>query len=177
MAFSPGRLQPHGRLPGPDRAAPALGGHRRAAPVTSQVDSYLTDIGPAGTTVREAICQDPTLWNLLDTPLMLNIITVAYADQPGSQPQLSGTLKERRDHLFGAYVDQMFRRRGVGRRYTPQQTVDWLTWLAWQMVQHSQTVFYIERLQPDWLPGEQRWAFRLLYRCDPTADRSAFTDS
>ena len=32
------------------------------------------------------------------------------------------------------------------------------------MVRHSQTVFYIERLQPDWLPGEQRWAFRLLYR-------------
>ena len=85
-----------------------------------QVESYLTAIGPAGTAVREAIRQDPTLWNLLDTPLLLNIITVAYAGQPGSQPQLSGTLKERRDHLFGAYVDQMFRRRGVGRRYTPQ---------------------------------------------------------
>ena len=82
----------------------------------------------------------------------------------GSQPRLSGILKERRDHLFGAYVDQMFRRRGVGRRYTPLQTVDWLTWLARQMVRHSQTVFYIERLQPDWLPGEQRWAFGLVYR-------------
>ena len=30
------------------------------------------------------------------------------------------------------------------------------------MVQRSQTVFYIERLQPDWLPGEQRWAFGLV---------------
>ena len=29
---------------------------------------------------------------------------------------------------------------------------------------HSQTVFYIERLQPDWLPGEKRWAFGLVYR-------------
>ena len=101
---------------------------------------------------------------LLDSPLMLNIVTAAYMDQRESQPRLSGTLKERRDHLFGAYVDQMFRRRGAHRRYPPQQTVHWLTWLAWQMVQRSQTVFYIERLQPDWLPGEQRWAFGLVYR-------------
>jgi hypothetical protein len=27
------------------------------------------------------------------------------------------------------------------------------------MVQHSQTVFYIERLQPDWLPARKRWVF------------------
>ena len=129
-----------------------------------QVDSYLTEIGPAGEAVRRAMGHDPMLREMLDSPLMLNIVTVAYAGQPESQPRLSGTLKERRDHLFGAYVDQMFRRRGVDRRYTPQQTVHWLTWLAWQMVRHSQTVFYIERLQPDWLPGEQRWAFGLVYR-------------
>ena len=49
-----------------------------------QLESYLTAIGPAGTAVRGAIRQDPTLWNLLDTPLMLNIITAAYAGQPGS---------------------------------------------------------------------------------------------
>ena len=129
-----------------------------------QVDSYLTEIGPAGEAVRRAMGHDPMLREMLDSPLMLNIVTVAYAGQPESQPRLSGTLKERRDHLFGAYVDQMFRRRGVDRRYTPQRTVHWLTWLAWQMVRHSQTVFYIERLQPDWLPGEQRWAFGLVYR-------------
>ena len=31
----PGRLRPHGRLPGPVRVAPAPWGHHRAAPVTS----------------------------------------------------------------------------------------------------------------------------------------------
>ena len=128
-----------------------------------QVDSYLTAIGPAGEAVRRVMGHDPMLGEMLDSPLMLNIVTVAYAGQPESQPRLSGTLKEQRDHLFGAYVDQMFRRRGIVRRYTPQQTIHWLTWLAWQMVQRSQTVFYIERLQPDWLPGEKRWAFVLFY--------------
>ncbi|MBV8231107.1 MAG: NACHT domain-containing protein, partial [Planctomycetaceae bacterium] len=129
-----------------------------------QVDSYLTEIGPAGAAVRRAIGHDPMLGEMLDSPLMLNIITVAYAGQPGSQPRLSGTLEERRDHLFGAYVDKMFKRGRVDRRYTPQQTIHWLTWLAWQMVRYSQTVFYIERLQPDWHPGERRWAFGLDYR-------------
>jgi len=129
-----------------------------------QVDSYLTEIGPAGEAVRGAMGHDPMLGEMLDSPLMLNIVTVGYAGQPESQPRLSGTLKEQRDHLFGAYVDQMFRRRGIVRRYTPQQTIHWLQWLAWQMVRHSQTVFYIERLQRDWLPGGKRWAFGLVYR-------------
>ena len=127
-----------------------------------QVDSYLTEVGPAGKAVREAIRQDPTLWDLLDAPLMLKIVTVAYSGQPESQPRLSGTLEERHTRLFEAYVDQMFRRRGVASCYTQQQTVHWLTWLAWQMVQRNQTVFYIERLQPDWLPGSQRWVYRSL---------------
>ena len=128
-----------------------------------QVDSYLTEIGTAGAAVQRAMGHDPMLREMLDSPLMLNIVTVAYAGQPGSQPRLSGTLKEQRDHLFGAYVDQMFRRRSVDRRYTLQRTTHWLAWLASQMVRHSQTVFYIERLQPDWLPGRQRWAFGLIF--------------
>jgi hypothetical protein len=37
-------------------------------------------------------------------------------------------------------------------RYPHDRTKLWLSWLAWQMVRHNQIVFYIERLQPDWLP-------------------------
>ena len=57
----------------------------------------------------------------------------------------------------------MFMRRCADRQYTPQQIVHWLTWLARQMVQRSQTVFYIEQLQPDWLLEKQRWASRLFF--------------
>ena len=138
-----------------------------------QVDSYLTEIGPAGEAVRQAMGHDPILGEMLVSPLMLNIVTVAYAGLRESQPRLSGTLKERRDHLFAAYVDQMFRRREIVHRYTPQQTIHWLKWLAWQMVRHSQTVFYIERLQFDWLPGEKRWAFGLIGGLSRRADRRA----
>ena len=122
-----------------------------------QVDSYLTEIGPVGEVVREAIRHDPTLWEKLDTPLMLDIVTVAYTGPSESQSRMMGNLKERRDKLFGAYVDQMFRR-SVSRRYKQGQTLHWLRWLAREMADHGQTVFYLERLQLDWLPRRRQWS-------------------
>ena len=61
---------------------------------------------------------------------------------------------ERRQSLFAAYVNRMFQRRSAVTRYTRPQTV---RWLAWQLTQHSQTVFYLERMQPDWLPSGGHW--------------------
>jgi hypothetical protein len=122
-----------------------------------QVDSYLTQIREPLAAVRNALGDDPTLWELLDTPLMLTIVTLAYAGEPVVAFHASGTLEARRRDLFAAYVDRMFQRRGASTRYTRQQTERWLAWLAWQMTQHDQTVFYLERMQPDWLPPGQRW--------------------
>jgi hypothetical protein len=125
-----------------------------------QVDSYLAQIGQPMAAVREALHQDPTLWELLETPLMLTVTTLAYAGASVEVLRTQGTPVERRQHLFATYVDRMFRRRGAIADYTRQQTERWLAWLAWQMTQHSQTVFYLERMQPDWLPQEQRWVPR-----------------
>lgn len=46
----------------------------------------------------------------------------------------------------------MLQRRSVQKRYTQQQTVRWLVWLAQQMTKHNQTEFSIKQMQPDWLP-------------------------
>jgi hypothetical protein len=121
-----------------------------------QVITYLADLGPSGEPVRAAIHEDPSLWELLDNPLLLNVVTVAYSGQPGAPPRLSGTMPQRRDRLFGAYVDQMLPRRGQAHLYRREQTVHSLSWLAHQMDSHGQTVFEIERLQLDWLPQRQR---------------------
>src|SRR5262249_52377037 len=128
-----------------------------------QVESYLTEIGPVGAAVRRVTREDEPLWELLDTPLMLNIITVAYAGQPDLKSPPGGTLNERRDHLFGAYVDQMFRRRGAESRYSPARAFHWLAWLAHQMASHSQTIFYLERLQLDCLPQRQRRTIQVCF--------------
>src|SRR5262249_50327061 len=100
-------------------------------------------------------------WELLVTPLLLNVVTVSYAGRTAAEVPISGTMAERRDHLFGLYVNQMLRRRTAERRYTPEQTVHWLSWLASQMAKYGQTVFYIERLQLDWLPNRPRWVIHL----------------
>ncbi len=39
--------------------------------------------------------------------------------------------------------------------YQQSQVVHWLSWLAQQLTRHSQTEFFIERMQPDWL-SEQK---------------------
>ena len=123
----------------------------------AQVDSYLAQVGEPLAAVREVLQEDPMLWELLDTPLMLTIVTLAYAGQPAEALRTRGTLVERRQSLFATYVDRMFQRRSAVTRYTRPQTERWLAWLAWQLTQHSQTVFYLERLQPDWLPVGRRW--------------------
>jgi eukaryotic-like serine/threonine-protein kinase len=123
----------------------------------SQVERYLAQVGPPVAAVRDALHADPTLWELLDTPLMLTIVTLACTGKPVEALRLRGTPEEWRQHLFAAYVDRMFRRRSASASYTSQQTKHWLVWLAWQMAEHNQTVLYLERLQSDWLPQGQRW--------------------
>jgi hypothetical protein len=96
--------------------------------------------------------------------LLLNVVTVTYAGQREAPPPVSGTVVQRRDHLFDAYVKRMLLRRTAERRYLPELTVHWLSWLADQMVHHGQTVFYLERLQRDWLPPRPRQAVRICNR-------------
>jgi len=125
-----------------------------------QVNAYVTDLGPVGEPVRAAIHEDSSLWELLDAPLLLNVTTVAYAVQTEVPLPVSGTVAMRREHLFGSYVNQVLRRRAAERSYTPDQTVRWLSWLAYQMADHGQAVFYLERLQVHWLPQRHRETIR-----------------
>lgn len=56
-----------------------------------------------------------------------------------------------RREIFAKYVQRMFEHRAVTARYTSQQTIHWLGWLASQIALHNQTEFYLESMQPDWL--------------------------
>jgi hypothetical protein len=121
----------------------------------SQVEDYLTQVGQPSAAVHKALQEDETLWELLNTPLMLYVMTRAYAGHPAAALLAKAPLEERRRHLFTVYVDRMFQRRSAVLSYSRQQTEHWLSWLAWQMTQHSQMGFYLDQIQPDWLPQEQ----------------------
>jgi DNA polymerase III delta prime subunit len=122
-----------------------------------EIETFLSRAGKRLAGVRKALRVDPVLRELLDTPLMLTIVALAYEGTPFEALQIGGTAETHRKHLFAVYIDRMFRRRGVEIRYSPEQTIYWLKWLAWQMRNHNHIQFYIERLQPTWLPKNQQW--------------------
>lgn len=120
-----------------------------------QVDGYLRGAGTVLSGISAALREDDTLWELLDTPLMLSVFALAYQGRMASNARiarLKGSLEARRAALFDAYIEAMFRRRDTTALYTSAQTRHWLSWLAQAMVRHDQTVFYLEHMQPDWLP-------------------------
>ena len=126
-------------------------------PLTAaQIDRYLTRGGRALAVVRSYLQEDAALRELAETPLMLNIMALAYRSPRDAHLHDGLTVEQRRAHLFQTYVRQMLQRREASTPYPPQQTVRWLAWLARTLVRSSQTMLLIERLQPHWLPTPQQ---------------------
>jgi hypothetical protein len=97
---------------------------------------------------------------LLETPLMLYVVTLAYAGEVGEIRHIQGTLAERREPLFETCVDRMFQRRRPITSDAREQAERWLTWLAWQMTEHGLAIFHLERMQFTWLPARLRLRLR-----------------
>nr|MBA2681699.1 protein kinase [Ktedonobacteraceae bacterium] len=129
-----------------------------------QVMGYLSSAGPQLEALRTALQRDPDLQKLATTPLMLNILILGYQGTPLNQIAPLGTLPDKQRQIFDVYVQRMLLHADSKRRhYSPQRTVQRLSWLAGQLSQRNQTVFYIEHLQPDWLPGRIfRWLYTIL---------------
>jgi hypothetical protein len=123
-------------------------------PLTREdVQAYLAGEGEALTTVRNALARDPTLWELFDSPLMLDVARLAFQDDTDQGQTLeAATLESRRTLLWAKYVAAMFQRRGSDTRYPPQQTLQWLVWLGSSMNRLHQSAFQLESLDKSWLP-------------------------
>jgi DNA polymerase III delta prime subunit len=135
-----------------------LSGALVVQPLTrGQVDGYLVHVGEPLAGMREALQSDVTLYELFDTPLNLSIAAMAYRGMSATAIQATGIAKAWRECLFSAYIDAMFRRRSRESRYTRVQTERWLSWLARQMVDHDQSAFFVEQMQPDWLSMRTQW--------------------
>ena len=142
------------------KALMQLGSAVMVQPLTDQqVDDYLESGGEALSALQIALQQDAELRKLTSTPLMLSVLTLAYQGMPLEQLLQTVSPADRQRQVFEHYVERMLQHRGTDSRYTPAQTTHWLAWLSRQLVQRSQSVFYIERMQPNWLAGTcmQRW--------------------
>jgi hypothetical protein len=65
--------------------------------------------------VRAALRDDPTLWELLDNPLLLSVVALAYKDTSAAKLRASGTPAERRRQLFDDYIAAWSTSRGLNR--------------------------------------------------------------
>lgn len=122
-----------------------------------QIDLYLASVGKRLAGLRAALQTDATLRELAQTPLMLSIMTLAYYRMPADIAISLGGGDLSRKLLFDVYVERMTRYRGGDKEYAPEDAVRWLAWLARQMAARNKTMFFLEGLQPNWLPrGRQR---------------------
>ncbi len=124
-------------------------------PITrAQVEEYLDRASGSLTGVRVALRSQPALWDLLETPLGLSIVALAYRNRP----DVPATTDQAT--LFAEYVRAMFRRRGKERRYAEADMRAWLHWLAATLVQRAQTLFLLEDVVPEWFlsPRAVLWA-------------------
>jgi len=132
------------------------------APLTTeQITASLAQIGERLASLRRAFDHDPVLQELATTPLMLTILILAYQDSPLEEIKGGGSAEGRTTQIFATYTQRMLRRRKVETRYAPEQTISWLSRLAWQMKHQSQTIFSLEQMQPGWLM--KKWQRRLYY--------------
>ncbi|HLX58564.1 MAG TPA: NACHT domain-containing protein, partial [Ktedonobacteraceae bacterium] len=124
-----------------------------------QVDTHLTSMGKPLAALRAALRKNTVLRELATTPLMLQVLMLTYYGT--SVRELSHKEAQLREQIWADYVQRMVSRKGDIKRYPLPITITWLSLLARQMRQHNQTTFYLERLQPDWLPKRQRAFYRL----------------
>jgi len=121
-----------------------------------QVDTYLKGAGKPLAAVRTALRGNAALRDLVTTPLMLSVVMLAYRGKTVKDlPQL-GSAEDQQQQIFAHYVTRMLEQSTREWRYTPDHTQKWIIWLAQQMKQHQLSEFYLERLQPTWLPT--KWA-------------------
>ncbi len=122
-------------------------------------------------TLFERIWQDEALRELVETPLMLNIITLTYAHpQALTLPQGEG--ESLRGQIFDAYTETMFNRVGhtqVNLLHPKARTLRYLRYLATQLQAHNRSQFSIGQMRGSWLPPGPisrwyRWLSGLSFR-------------
>lgn len=149
-----------------------LGGAIRLEPLSwPQILLYLSAAAPTSSKLRTAIEREPSLREAAQTPLMLNVMRLAYSN--GQQPETGDSgpgreaAGERHSHtaIFDTYFERMLERRHPGVSYNASDARSWLSWLAKAMREHNQNVFYVENLQPSALPSRGwRWLYLVITR-------------
>ncbi|MDX1413864.1 MAG: NACHT domain-containing protein [Candidatus Promineifilaceae bacterium] len=125
----------------------------------AQIDSYLSGHGRRLEGLRAMLRHDATMRELAQSPLMLSIMALAYNQMPADIAVSLGSQEKGRELLFDVYVDRMLHYRRGDKEFPPEDGVRWLSWLASMMERQKRTMFFLENIQPGWLPDAKQQEF------------------
>jgi hypothetical protein len=125
-------------------------------PTPPQIAAYLDELGVEVPYLRAALHDDPSLQQLLASPLALSVVALAYRRRSGEDLVSSDTPDAWLHHLFRVYVEEMLGRDDppAGRTtawYARENAERYLAWLARALRRHPQGTFRLEWIQPQWL--------------------------
>ncbi len=116
-----------------------------------QITEFFNRFGKEMAGIKQVLKKDSALREMAETPLFLSIMIMAYGDKQDVEILISGDEKVRRKHLFDTYIERMFERTTNQALLIEQDVLHWLAWLAKKMLEHNQTPYLIEDMQPNWL--------------------------
>lgn len=120
------------------------------SPLSAQTTlSYIERLGSDWQGLRQALDQDTELLKMARSPLLLNIMAVAYREKSGVE--ILSMSHDRNNDLISTYVELRLERGEREDSFRHSETQRWLAWLAHRMTLNSQSVFHLEDIQPDWL--------------------------
>ncbi|MFF4322635.1 NACHT domain-containing protein [Streptomyces sp. NPDC001568] len=131
-------------------------------PSRQDVQEFLAADRHALQDVHVALEEDPDLWQLLRSPMMLGFIRVTYRNRSADDLRRPGSPAERRGRIFDAYLRECLLRERPGPDESAERTLAWLTWLARTLTERQEHVLYLDRLDLGWLPREEQRGPRFL---------------
>jgi len=126
----------------------------------TQIQKYLADRGYENfwQTLQGQDCDQ--LPDVLERPLFLCIVCDAMKKISIDKLNKLNSWEERQLYLFISYIGWCLQEQDDLKQ---TENIRLLIWLACQLKEHCQTEFFIESMQPSWLPdGTKKWYFLLV---------------
>jgi len=126
----------------------------------NQIDFYLNQLKADLKVLKTMLIQDATLQELAPSPLLLNIMVLAYQGIEIADIPVSTINSNRKKQLFDDYINRMFQGSRLvayhpsyqsqeKQRYSRKSAMHWLIWIAKQQTfRYFQTIWLIEKMQP-----------------------------
>lgn len=122
-----------------------------------QIREYLVRLGSAVKGLQQILDGDENLREEAKSPMMIAMMTLAYSMAPEKFVNPEANTHSHKEVVAAALLDRTFEQKASQMTpYSREEILTTLRWLAKQLSGHSNRLFQIEHLQPDWLPSS-RW--------------------